>query len=349
MKIAIAGLSYSSSWGNGHATTYRSLIKGLQGRGHDVAFYEREEPWYAGHRDVPECTFLRFYDDVAGLLADHHDELCAADAVIVGSYVKESGLLVRELKRRTPALLAFYDIDTPVTIARLKDDRCEYLDRDLLPLFDLYLSFAGGTVLDELRALGARRPTPLYCSVDPGTHAPVGAPNGVDLGYLGTWSEDRHAGVTKLLLEPAARWHDGRFAIAGPQYPDTGAWPPNVRHVDHVPPREHSGFYCSQRFTLNVTRADMQRMGHSPSVRLFEAACCGTPVISDEWPGLDAFFRIGEEILVAQSGNEVLAWLKEMPEDERAAIGRAARERVLSSHTGLTRAAELEAQLIVAA
>ena len=345
VKIAIIGLSVSSSWGNGHATTYRSLIKGLKERGHDVLFFEREEPWYAENRDLPGSEWLHFYDSAASLLGEHRAEFRAADAIIIGSYVRESLLLTRELRRCATGLLAFYDIDTPVTIAGLREDCCEYLAREQLPEFDLYLSFSGGTVLDELKALGARNPVPLYCSVDPDLHGPREVPNGIDLGYLGTWSQDRHDSVKQLLLEPAARWSKGRFAIAGPQYPDADEWPGNVRHVPHLAPGDHAGFYCSQRFTLNVTRANMRRMGWSPSVRLFEAACCGTPVISDYWAGLDEFFRIGEEILVAASGDEVLDFVKEMSDGDRAALARAARKRVLSSHTGLTRAAELEEQL----
>lgn len=345
MKIAIIGLSVSSSWGNGHATTYRSLIKGLQRRGHEVLFYEREEPWYAGNRDFPGAGWLHFYDSAAELLRARRGEFLDADAIIIGSYVRDTSLLVPELRRFAPGLLAFYDIDTPVTIAQLREDRCPYLAREQLPEFDLYLSFSGGTVLEELKALGVRNPVPLYCSVDPDLHAPREVANGIDLGYLGTWSEDRHESVKELLLGPAARWSEGRFAIAGPQYPDANEWPRNVRHLVHLAPVEHAGFYCSQRFTLNVTRASMRRMGYSPSVRLFEAACCGTPVISDYWTGLDEFFRIGEEILVAASGDEVLGFVKEMSDGDRAALARAARERVLSSHTGLTRAAELEEQL----
>lgn len=342
MQISIIGLSLSSSWGNGHATTYRSLIKGLRRRGHDVSFYERTESWYAAHRDLERCSYLHFYGTAAELLYRWHAELKASDVIIIGSYVLESSMLIRELKP-SRALLAFYDIDTPVTIAQVRKDRCAYLELGLLPEFDLYLSFSGGTVLDELRHLGAQRPVPFYCSVDPDVHAPVEVPTSIDLGYLGTWSEDRQALLTQLLLEPAQRWNDGRFAVAGPQYPDAGEWPRNVHHVSHLPPREHAGFYCSQRFTLNLTRADMRRMGYSPSVRLFEAACCGTPIISDDWCGLDEVFRTGTEILIAHDGNEVLEYVREMDEDERAAIGAAARSRVLASHTGEQRAAELEA------
>jgi spore maturation protein CgeB len=342
MKISIIGLSLSSSWGNGHATTYRSLIKGLLRRGHEVSFFERNESWYSAHRDLPRCNLLHFYGNAKDLLHRWHHELGRSDLIIIGSYVLESSELARELKKNPDTLLAFYDIDTPVTIAQVRNDRCSYLERDLLPEFDLYLSFSGGTVLDELQSLGAKRPVAFYCSVDPDVHFPLDVPTSIDLGYLGTWSEDRQAPFTELLLGPALRWNDGRFAVAGPQYPDADEWPRNVSHVSHLPPQEHAAFYCSQRFTLNLTRSDMRRMGYSPSVRLFEAASCGTPIISDDWPGLDSLFRDGEEILIARDGDEVLEFVREMDEDERAAIGAAARNRVLEGHTGEQRAAELE-------
>lgn len=345
MRIAIIGLSLSSSWGNGHATTYRSLIKGLQRRGHEVTFFERTESWYAAHRDLARCSYLHFYGTAAELLYRWQQELNRADLVLIGSYVLECSVLTRELKRSSDAVLAFYDIDTPVTIAQVRNDRCAYLDRDVLPEFDIYLSFSGGSVLEELHALGARRPVAFYCSVDPEVHEPVRVAASIDLGYLGTWSKDHQASLNELLLCPAQRWNDGRFAVAGPQYPDSDEWPRNVHHVSHLPPQQHSGFYCSQRFTLNLTRADMRRMGWSPSVRLFEAACCGTPIISDDWPGLDSVFRCGEEILIAHDADDVLEYVREMDEDDRAAIGTAARARVLASHTGEQRAAELESHV----
>ncbi|HEX7082348.1 MAG TPA: glycosyltransferase [Gammaproteobacteria bacterium] len=345
MKISIIGLSLSSSWGNGHATTYRSLVTALRRRGHAVDFFERAEPWYGAHRDLPPCETLHFYRSAEELLHDWGGHLSGSDLIVIGSFVKETPMLTRALRRSAQGLLAFYDIDTPVTVAQLRHERCEYMEKDLVPLFDLYLSFSGGAVLDELKALGARWPVPFYCSVDPEVHAPVDVPRDVDLGYLGKYSADRHAPLTELLLEPAATWAAGRFAVAGPQYPDTMLWPANVRHMDHVPPGAHPEFYCSQRFTLNLTRSHARLNGSSPSVRLFEAACCGTPIISDYWDGLDAFFQIGEEVLVADEGRDVLRHVREMPEDERVAIGEAARARVLAEHTGDRRAAELESHL----
>jgi spore maturation protein CgeB len=86
----------------------------------------------------------------------------------------------------------------------------------------------------------------------------------------------------------------------------------------------------------------MTRTGWSPSIRLFEAAACGVPIVSDWWPGLDRFFVPGEEILVANSTEDVLAYLQNTSESERKSIGYAARKKILNAHTSAHRAAELE-------
>jgi spore maturation protein CgeB len=183
---------------------------------------------------------------------------------------------------------------------------------------------------------------PLLCAVDPDLYFPESAPAAIDLGYLGTFSADRQPKLEQLLLEPARRWADGRFAVAGPQYPAAIAWPDNVERTEHVPPHGHRAFYGSQRFTLNLTRADMVAAGFSPSVRLFEAAACGTPIISDAWPGLETVLEPEREILLASSADDVLRHLRNLPGERRRAIGAAARARILKAHTAAHRAIELE-------
>ncbi len=98
--------------------------------------------------------------------------------------------------------------------------------------------------------------------------------------------------------------------------------------------------------TLNVTRADMRAAGFSPSVRLFEAAACGTPILSDYWDGLESIFEIGSEILVAHCPEDTLRCLREIPAPELKAAGERARARVLAQHTAAHRARELEAYAI---
>ncbi|HJU15593.1 MAG TPA: glycosyltransferase [Stellaceae bacterium] len=345
LRIVILGLSITSSWGNGHATTYRSLMRALARRGHDVLFLEREAPWYAAHRDVldPPCGAVRLYGSLDELKERWRGALARADLVVVGSYVPEGIAVVELVRTWARGLLAFYDIDTPVTLAGLAAGNCPYLSADLVPVFDLYLSFTGGPVLRHLeRHYGVQAARVLYCAVDPLCHRPEAAESLWDLGYLGTYSADRQPKVEALLSEPARRWPQGRFSLAGALYPPDVAWPANLERIEHIGPADHHWFYARQRFTLNLTRADMIRTGYSPSVRLFEAAACGVPIISDWWPGLDTILKPGSQILVARDAREVLSYLRDMAEEERQRIAARARAAVLARHTAAHRAQALE-------
>lgn len=349
MRIVVLGLSLSSSWGNGHATTYRALLKAFAARGHEVLFLERDAPWYAAHRDLPQPDWcdLALYSDL-GELDGWQEEIEGWDAAIVGSYVPE-GCAVGEYVQRRARLAAFYDIDTPVTLAKLASGDHEYISPRLIPGYGLYLSFTGGPTLDRLeRVHGSPMARALYCSVDPGAYAPRAEAKRWDLSYLGTYSADRQPTLEALLLQPARARPDLRFVVAGPQYPATIAWPANVERIEHLPPSEHAAFYSASRFTLNITRADMVAAGWSPSVRLFEAAACGAPIISDRWDGIDRLFVPGRAILLADGPADVLAAL-DLDSAEAAAVGAGGRARVLAEHTAGHRAAELEAHLIEAA
>ena len=273
----------------------------------------------------------------------HLARIRSADVVIIGSYVSEGIAVGNWILQNCPGVVAFYDIDTPVTLAAIAKGTCQYLTADLIPEYDLYLSFTGGPMLkileDEMGSPSARA---LYCSVDSAVYKPETRAVKWDLGYLGTYSPDRQPKVEQFLNVPASHWKNGKFVVAGAQYPSSILWSQNVHRVDHVSPGDHRSFYNSQRFTLNLTRSDMARAGWSPSIRLFEAAACGIPIVSDWWQGLDHFFVPDEEILVAESTEDILAYLQNTPENKRRAIGYAAREKVLSAHTSAHRAAEFE-------
>jgi spore maturation protein CgeB len=345
MKIVFVGLSITSSWGNGHATTYRALLRELAARGHTIEFLERDVSWYADNRDAPSVPYadVHLYRTTGELRDRHADRIRSADAVVIGSYVPEGVAVAEWVLEEARGSVAFYDIDTPVTLARVGRGECDYLTAALIRRFDLYLSFTGGPMLQRLeREFGSPMARPLYCAVDPEMYFPEPVTVRWDLGYLGTYSADRQPTLERLLVTPATQWPTGRFVVAGPQYPADVVWPGNVRRVEHLPPSQHRHFYNEQRFTLNVTRADMIAAGYSPSVRLFEAAACGTVIISDYWDGLDSVFNIGAEILVARSSQDVLGYLQELSPSRLRAIGAAARRKVLAEHTSAHRAAELE-------
>lgn len=345
LKIVMLGLSITSSWGNGHATTYRGLVRELSARGHRVLFLERDVPWYADNRDLPKPPYGRtaLYTSFKQLKDRYTSVIREADLVLVGSYVQEGALIGNWVTRIAEGVTAFYDIDTPVTLANLARGNLDYLAKPLIGRYQVYFSFTGGPILEVIeRRYGAPRATALYCSVDPELYFPEAQPRKWDLGYMGTYSVDRQPALDELLLEPARLWSRGRFVVAGPQYPRSLRWPKNVQRRTHLAPAKHRAFYTRQKFTLNITRADMVAAGYSPSVRLFEAAACGTPIISDYWEGLEDFFKPGREILLAHSARESLQYLLEMSEQERAEVGARARERVLAKHTARHRALELE-------
>ena len=345
MKLVFLGLSLSSSWGNGHATTYRALIGALS-KQHEVLFLERDQPWYAENRDMPNPNFCRlaFYNHIQDL-HQFRTEIATADAVVIGSYVTEGAAVARLIEDWVQGVFCFYDIDTPVTLSKLRRGDADYISADTIPLFNLYLSFTGGPTLQRLqKEFGAQAAVALYCSVDDTRYHSMALQQRWDLGYLGTYSDDRQPALERLLIEPARRLPDKRFVVAGPQYPAHIAWPGNVERIEHLPPASHAGFYNAQAWTLNITRADMVAAGYSPSVRLFEASACGTPIISDPWPGLETIFSPKQEIAMASTSDDVIAALS-MPEEERVRLGEAGQARCLANHTATHRATDLVAAI----
>lgn len=347
MRIAIFGLTISSSWGNGHATIWRGLLKSMSGRGHAITFFEKDVPYYAAHRDLTELPGVRLrlygrWDEVCG---EARGELTKADAGIVTSYcpdaIEATGLLLSS----GAGVKAFYDLDTPVTLRNISSGAgAGYIGPSGLKDFDLVLSYTGGRALQGLKdLLGAKRVEPLYGSVDPATHRPVEPVEAyrADLSYLGTYAGDRQATLNAFLLEPSKRLKDKKFIIGGSLYPDDFPWTDNIHYLSHVAPADHPAFYSSARFTLNVTRAAMADMGWCPSGRLFEAAACGSPILTDQWPGMEDFFEPGREIIVAGSTEDIIAAMS-MDEADRAKVASLARRRALLEHTSERRAEEFE-------
>ncbi|MBW8853146.1 MAG: glycosyltransferase [Bradyrhizobium sp.] len=351
LNIVIIGLSVTSSWGNGHATTYRALIEALASRGHHVTFLEREVPWYRGHRDLtkPSNWTVKLYQSLQDIPRRYTSLIRDANLVILGSYVPDGIAIAEWVTAHAQGVTAFYDIDTPVTLAGL-DQGLEYLSAAMIPRFDLYLSFSGGPVPGMIEdAYGSPMARVLYCSADPDLYRPHPVKQHWSLGYLGTYSDDRQPSLERLLLAPAKMLADHQFVVAGSRYPEHLVWPDNVSRIEHLSQHQHPPFYSRQRFTLNLTRADMRALGFSPSVRLFEAAACGTPVISDRWPGIETIFEPGTEILLVSDAREVSQILRDIPEERRLAIADKARRRILADHTPDHRARQLEAYYLEAA
>lgn len=346
MKLTIFGLTLSSSWGNGHATPYRAIVRALGAAGHRVTFFEKDVPYYSAHRDLPAPDYCklhlyRTWDEVRALALKEADD---SDVVINASYCPEGARIIDEVLDLSGPLKVFYDLDTPVTLARLREEqRVDYLRADQLREFELVLSWTGGGALQELRdRWQVRTARPLFGCVDPDTYCRESprAEFECALSYMGTFARDRQEKLDKLFLEPSRRRRDLRFLLAGSLYPWDWQWGQNVKKLEHVAPADHPALYSSSRCTLNITRADMAQSGYCPSGRFFEAAACATPIISDWFEGLDHFFTPGEELFISHSAEDTLAALNEPQEALQKKASRA-RQRTLDEHTGTHRAQQL--------
>ncbi len=346
MKVVVFGLTVSSSWGNGHATLWRGLLKALIRRGHDVVFFERDTDYYRHNRDLHalEGGALVLYPDWETVAARARRDVAEADVALVTSYCPDAAEAERAVLGAPRAVRVFYDLDTPVTLAAMDDARPAYVGPDGFSAYDLVLSYTGGPALDALKTrLSARRVAPLYGHVDPALHRPVPreARFAADLSYLGTYAADRQAALEELFIDPARARPGSRFLIGGAQYPADFPWTENIFFVRHLPPPDHPAFFSSGRLTLNVTRRAMAAMGWCPSGRLFEAAACGTAILTDAWDGLDAFFAPGAELIVARTAGDALAAV-DLSDAELRRIAEAGRARVLAEHTSEHRARDFE-------
>lgn len=338
-------MTLSSSWGNGHATPYRAILRALHRLGTHVVFFEKDVPYYAKHRDFASCDYCdlhlyRDWQEVRGQALRHAGE---SDIVITASYCPDGACISDEVLDLKRPLHVFYDLDTPITLNKLTNGPLEYLRRDQIAEFDLYLSFTGGSVLHRLQhEYGARRAKPLYGCVDPDVYRRVETHKELAcaLSYLGTYAPDRQPKLEELFLEPARQRPDLQFLLAGSLYPAEWSGPANVRRFEHVAPQQHPALYSSSRATLNITRCEMASSGFCPSGRFFEAAACGTPIFTDWWEGLDRFFDTKRELCVVKTGQDVLSLLNEGADDLHG-LAECARRRTLEEHTGERRASEL--------
>ncbi|MEO8725705.1 MAG: glycosyltransferase [Acidobacteriaceae bacterium] len=343
MRITFFGLTISSSWGNGHATPYRALIRGLHRLGHEVTFYERDVPYYARHRDFDKCDYcdIVLYPSFGTVRPWAQIAAGSSDIVVNASYCSEGAEIAEVMLAADGPIHVYYDLDTPITLGKWKrGEAVEYIRPEQIARFELVLSFTGGRILSQLESgYGARIARPLYGCVDPDTYYRVRsrAEFECDLSYMGTYAADRQEKVETLLMGAARRMEKKKFLLAGSMYPAEMEIPGNVRRLEHVSVEDHAALYSSSQWALNVTRAEMAAWGHCPSGRFFEAAACGTPIVTDEWEGLGDFFDLNSELRVVRAAEDVRHAL-DMDATERKEMARRARERTLDEHTGDVRA-----------
>ncbi len=351
MKFAFFGSSLVSAYWNGAATYYRGMVRNLAERGHRVSFYEPDAYERQAHRDMEDPDWARVvvYDNDPVALERALDDAASADVLIKtsGVGVFDAYLEQAVLARRRPGqIVAFWDVDAPATLDRVQGDPNDPF-RALIPQYDFIFTYGGGQpVIEAYTALGARICVPIYNGLDTHTHFPV-EPDprfSGDLAFVGNRLPDREARVEQFFLEAAKRCPGMRFLLGGNGWSDK-PMPDNVRYLGHVYTRDHNAINATPRAVLNISRESMARYGFSPATRVFEAAGAGACLITDAWKGIEQFLTPGEEVLVAESGEEVAEHLRALSPERAARIGRAALARVRAEHTYAHRAEQLEAVL----
>jgi spore maturation protein CgeB len=348
MRVSFFGSSLVSAYWNGAATYYRGIIRAMAERGHRVTFYEPDAYDRQKHRDIedPEWAEVVVYSpegrEVYDLLARARDADLIVKASGVG--VLDELLEAEVLNLKRPGnIVAFWDVDAPATLDRVKADRDDPFG-SLIPRYDIVLTYGGGApVVDAYETLGAKQCVPIYNALDPTTHHPV-APDpkfACDLAFLGNRLPDREARVEEFFLDVAAKLPDRSFILGGNGWHDKLV-PPNVKVAGHVYTARHNAFNCTPRAVLNVSRESMARYGFSPATRVFEAAGAGACMITDYWDGIEFFFEPNREILVARDGEEVAQIVGGLDDARAKEIGQAALKHVLAEHTYAHRAKQLD-------
>ena len=348
MNIAFFGSSILSAYWNGAATYYRGIVKALHERGHRVTFYEPDAFERQQHRDLdppPWCKVVVYPNSEDAALrsigeARGADLLIKASGVGVFDEILEAAVFTQQ---RPGTLVAFWDVDAPATLERVKFDPTDPF-RPLIPEFDLILTYGGGPpVITEYLALGARECVPIYNALDPETHHRVSPQPRfeADLAFLGNRLPDRETRVEEFFLRAAEAAPERQFLLGGSGWADK-LMPFNVRYLGHVGTTDHNTLNCSSRAVLNISRESMARYGYSPATRVFEAAGAGACLITDEWEGIAEFFEPGEELLIARDGMKVAEQLAKLGRKRAHQIGQAALARALAEHTYARRVDQLE-------
>lgn len=354
MKLVLFGSSLVSAYWNGAATYYRGICKALHARGHSIVFVEPDIYERQAHRDLledppyAEVRVCHGWSDLAAEIerARHADLVAKCSGV--GQWDLELAQAVLDIQSARTRV-AFWDVDAPQTLASAAAEAvgAPGTFRALIPRFDMILLYGGGPPVEAAYAqLGARRTQLVYNAVDPNEYFPV-APDptrACDVLFMGNRMPDREQRVRDVLFRAAELAPDLHVVLGGNGW-DSAEVPANVRCVGHVPTGDHRVWNCSARLVLNINRMDMAATGYSPPTRVFEAAGCGSCIVTDAWAGIDTFFEPDREILVAQTAQDLVRYARATSAERAGTVGRAARERVLRDHTYAARAAELDAVL----
>jgi hypothetical protein len=128
----------------------RKLADALSARGHHLLILERNGKSKAKH-EPPAPGQTQFYDSVKELKGQFGSAIRNADFVLISSNIAEGAAIGELVTHTAKGTTAFYDLNTPITLAKLDHGESQHLTRSLVSRYHLYLSLTGGTLLELLK------------------------------------------------------------------------------------------------------------------------------------------------------------------------------------------------------
>lgn len=238
--------------------------------------------------------------------------------------------------------VAYYDGDMPTILPKYAPERGfkfnYYLDADL-SVFDAFFTNSKG-VIPDLKEMGAKNVHPLYYAADPELFKPVGVDKSIDLSFFGYGSEFREEWMKKMITEPSNILVNRGFSVGGKGFGiDLG----KANMVGDLSYCAFRKFCCQSKICLNITRWSHTSVYASATARPFELAAFGACVVSQPYNGIEEWFDVGREIIVANNETEIISIYECLldSDSEREKIGERARRRILKDHTYQNRAKDL--------
>jgi spore maturation protein CgeB len=240
--------------------------------------------------------------------------------------------------------VVYYDGDMPTILpqnALAREFKFSYYQGADLSEYDVFFSNSKGAIPD-IKRMGARDVRTLYYAADPGLCQPLEVDKDYDVSFYGHGSQLREEWLAKLIAEPSQRSREIRFVVGGRDFQVPLG---RAEFVGPVPYSEFGRFVCRSRINLNITRSSHTSVYASATARPFELAAFGACIVTQPYEGIQEWFNVGQELLVARSADEAGEVYAQLLGDAETAekFGRRARERVLKEHTFYHRAREVVA------
>jgi spore maturation protein CgeB len=353
MRIAYFTHSLRSCWNHGNAHFLRGVLSELLALGHRVEAFEPEDAWsvqnlVADHGTEALDRFAADYPELRSIVypteADPAELASDADLVIVHEWNERAlvAALGRARARGGRFTLLFHDTHHRAVSA---PEQMRAYDLDG---YDGVLAF-GQTLADVYRKWGWNdRVFVWHEAADTRRfHPPHEEQRREGLVWIGNWGDnERSEELVDFLLQPA-QWADIPLEIYGVRYSEQARellWRYGARYHGWLANAAAPDVFARHMATVHVPRRFYRdALPGIPTIRVFEALACGIPLVSAPWDDSEGLFRVGQDFLMVDKGEDMIAALTQLKKDPRLrqSLAKSGLETIRARHTCAHRGREL--------